>query len=198
VSRLLVLDRFDDCVGVTDFLSTEPSRDAESAEDAYERGYRAGWDDCERRTQEARQSVGAELARNIQELGFTFHEARAHVLGGLEPLLAGIVGKVLPVIASETMCQSIVEELSTIAQSTIDSPVTILVAPGSHEIVASFLREATALPYRLLAEETLSEGQVFFRLGDHERQLDLGAVISRIGERLGAFADQNQKVLRYG
>jgi hypothetical protein len=76
--------------------------------------------------------------------------------------------------------------------------VTILVAPGSHETVASFLADATALPYRLVAEETLSDGQVFFRLGDHERQLDLGAVIARIGERLTAFADENQKVLKYG
>jgi hypothetical protein len=198
MSRLLELERFDVFDEMPGFAPVEPLPDAESVAEAYERGYRAGWDDCERQVQEARQAVGAELARNIQELGFTFHEARAHVLGGLEPLLAGIVAKVLPTLARETIGQSIVEELASVAETAIDAPVTILVAPGSHETVASFLADATALPYRLVAEETLSDGQVFFRLGDHERQLDLGAVIARIGERLTAFADENQKVLKYG
>lgn len=166
--------------------------------DAYERGYQAGWDDCERKAQETHQQVGAELARNVQELGFTYHEARAHVLGALEPLLTGMVRKVLPELAAETLGQSVVEELAAMAETAADTPVTILVSPQSHDMIAEFLSEATALPYKLVIEETLTEWQVFFRLGEHERQFDLGALIERIGDRLAAFSDQNQKVLKHG
>ena len=166
--------------------------------DAYERGYRAGWDDCETEGRDTRQAVGAELARNLQELGFTFHEARAHVLSGIEPLLSAIVGKVLPRLVSATVGASIVEELSGLVASAADPPVTILVSPASHDLVAGFLSDATALPHKLVAEETLSEWQVFFRLGDHEHQLDLGDVIDRIVARLEAFSDQNEKALKNG
>lgn len=215
MSRLLVLEAFDDqaATGFADMsfdmdsgfgdLPEEPAAEAEDQasvdeHEIFERGYRAGWDDCERQAQESRQAVGAELARNIQELGFTYHEARAHVLGALEPLLSGIVQKILPGLAADTIGQSVVEELSAIAANAADTPVTILVSPQSHDMIAQFLESTTALPYHLVTEETLSDWQVFFRLGDHERQLDLDSVIARIGERLEAFTDQNQKVLRHG
>jgi len=175
-----------------------PAGDAAAVGAAFERGYKAGWDDCERQAKDSRASVGAEFARNIQDLGFTYHEARAHVLSGIEPLLATIVGKVLPSLATATLGQSVVEELKELAETAAESPVTILVAPETHDLVAEFLAETTALPYRLVADETLTGWQVFFRLGAHERQLNLGGVIDRVAARIAAFSLQNEKVLKHG
>lgn len=175
--------------------------DGAAAEDpvaAYERGYKAGWDDNEAQAQGERAAVGAELARNIQELGFTYHEARAHVMSGIEPLLEALVGKVMPRLVAATLGPSILEELSAVAEAAADRPVTILVSPASHETVAGFLAGATALPFDLVPEPTMGEWQVCFRLGDHERQLDLGEVLDRIMARLEAFSDQNQRALKHG
>jgi hypothetical protein len=179
-------------------LSIGDETPATDDEAEYERGYRAGWDDCERRAQEARQAVGAELGRHIQELGFTYQEARAHVLGSIEPLLTGLVEKVLPKLAADTLGQTALEELTELAEHAAETPVTILVSPGNHDLIAGFLEGEAALPYRLSTEETLTDGQLFFRLGEHERQIDLEAVIARIGERLAAFSTHNQKVLNHG
>ncbi|MCR8724352.1 flagellar biosynthesis protein [Frigidibacter sp. ROC022] len=206
MSRALILEEFagdaaqgDDAAPVADPpAAPEPDAPKEDPVEAYERGYRAGWDDSEAKTQAARDAVGAELARNIQELGFTYHEARAHVMSGIEPLLEALLGKVLPQLVAETLGPAILEELRAVAETAADRPVTILVSPASHDTVAGFLAEATALPFELVSEPTLGEWQVCFRLGDHERQLDLGEVLDRIMARFRAFSDQNQRVLNHG
>jgi flagellar assembly protein FliH len=211
VSRPLTLETFGDDAGagpVEDFGAglappaetplPGPAPAPPAAGEEYERGYQAGWDDCDRQADEARQAIGAELARNLQELGFTFHEARAHVLSGVEPLLTAMVEKILPRIAAATLGASIVEELTAMTEALGDLPVTILVAPASHDLVAGLLAAETALPFTLTVEETLTDQQVFFRLGEHERQLDLGDVTERIAARLAAFADQTERVLKHG
>ncbi|MEN8837451.1 MAG: flagellar biosynthesis protein, partial [Celeribacter marinus] len=43
----------------------------------YEAGYKAGWDDAIAADESVRTKIGAELERNLQDLGFTFHEARS-------------------------------------------------------------------------------------------------------------------------
>lgn len=166
--------------------------------DDFARGYRAGWDDCEAQAREARQAVGAELARNLQELGFTFHEARAHVLAALHPLLSAILTKLLPRLVTDSLGPAILEELAALAATAADAPVTVLVAPENLDAVDTYLQGVPALPHRLVAEETLTAGQVFFRLGTQERQLDLGEVTERIAARLAAFADQNRRMLSHG
>lgn len=206
MSRILILEDFDDSFRMDAPAADEapiapesdPTPPAETPDAAYERGYGAGWDDCEERQKEARSAVGAELSRNIQELGFTYHEARAHVMSGIEPLLRTLIAKVLPEAVAATIGPAILEELSAVAETAADAPVTILVSPESHDTVAAFLADSTALPFRLLAEPTLGEWQVFFRLGDHERRLDLTEVLDRILARLSAFTDQNERVLKHG
>ena len=144
-----------------------------------------------------RSAVSAELARNLQELAFTFHEAKAHVMSGVEPILTALIDKVLPTLLGETLGPLILEELSRMTDET-DVPVTILVSPQSHDLVAGFLDGSTVLPHRLVVEETLGEWQVYFRLGSHERQMDMSEVLDRITDRLVAFKDQNAKVLKHG
>ena len=202
MTRALILEHFDGFSAAQANAERSPPQRVgeppEAADSAYERGYRAGWDDCEGELRQAHSTVSAELSRNIQELGFTYHEARAHVMSGFEPLLRTLIGKVLPEIVAATLGPAILEELSAVAETAADAPVTILVAPNSHDTVAGFLAGSTALPYRLLTEPTLGDWQVHFRLGDHERRLDLTEVLDRILARLSAFADQNEKVLKHG
>ena len=201
--RALILEDFDGSHQAAPRTADNPLPDLpaaspDRADDAYERGYRAGWDDCEYRQKEARRAVSAELSRNIQELGFTYHEARAHVMSGIEPLLRTLIGKVLPEVVAAAIGPAVLEELAAVAETAADAPVTILVSPSSYDTVATFLAGSTALPFRLVAEQTLGEWQVFFRLGDHERRLDLTEVLDRILARLSAFTEQNDKVLKHG
>ena len=109
------------------------SRAAAEAEKvaSYEQGYQAGWDDATQAQAEDQTRIGAEFARNLQELSFTFHEARAHVMQAMEPLLTELVDTVLPSLVSETLGQRILEELQPLIEDGADSPVELVVSPAS-------------------------------------------------------------------
>ena len=182
--------------------SPEPAITADMLEktrlESYEAGYKAGWDDATRAEADEQGRIGAEFARNLQDLGFTFHEARAHVMQALEPLLAGMVERVLPRLVSETMGQTILEELLPLATEAADTPIEVVVAPQSRAVLDSLLTGATTVPFALIEESTLAPGQVFLRSGKTERHIDFATAIDRIGTAIEGLYDLNEKAFRNG
>lgn len=166
--------------------------------DGYEGGYKAGWDDATRAEAEDQGRIGAEFARNLQDLGFTFHEARSHVMHALEPLLTGMVEKVLPRIVSESIGQTIVEELLPLASAAADAPIEVVVSSASRNALEGLLAESTSVPFTLIEEETLAEGQVFLRSGKTEKHLDLTGVVDRIGTAINGLYELNEKAFQNG
>ncbi len=176
-----------------DEVDTEEARLA-----GYEAGYRAGWDDAVRSEAEDRSRIGAEFARNLQDLGFTFHEARAHVMQALEPLLNGMVEKVLPRLVSETIGQTIVEELMPLAADAADSPIEVVVTPDSREVLQEMLSSATSVPFKIVEEATLAEGQVYLRSGKFERRIDMSQAVDRIGSAIQGLYQLNERAFENG
>lgn len=166
--------------------------------EGYEAGYKAGWDDATRAEADDQSRIGAEFARNLQDLGFTFHEARSHVMHALEPLLNGMVEKVLPKIVSETVGQTIVEELLPLAASVADTPIEVVVCPASRPSLEQLLSRATSIPFELVEEESLAEGQVFLRSGKTEKHLDLTGTVDRIGAAIDGLYQLNEKAFQNG
>lgn len=163
----------------------------------YEAGYKAGWDDATRAEAESQGRIGAEFARNLQDLGFTFHEARSHVMQALEPLLTGMVERVLPELVSRTVGQTIVEELLPLASRAADAPIEVVVSPLSRAALEPMLAEA-AVPFTLVEEPTLAEGQVFIRSGPIERHIDFSRAVDRIGTAINGLYQLNEKAFRNG
>lgn len=166
--------------------------------EAYESGYRAGWDDAARTEAEDQSRIGAEFARNLQDLGFTFHEARAHVMQALEPLLTGMVDRVLPRLVSETIGQTIVEELMPLAAAAAGSPIEVIVCPANRPVVEDMLSRSDTVPFTLVDEPTLAEGQVYLRSGALERQIDFTEAVDRIGAAIGNLYQLNEKAFQHG
>jgi flagellar assembly protein FliH len=163
----------------------------------YESGYKAGWDDATRAEAEAQGRIGAEFARNLQDLGFTFHEARAHVMQALEPLLAGMVGRVLPELVSRTIGQTIIEELMPLASTAADAPIEVVVSPASLPALEPMLAAAN-VPFTLVEEPSLAEGQVYLRSGKLERHIDFGRAVDQIGAAINGLYELNEKAFRNG
>lgn len=164
----------------------------------YEAGYQAGWDDASHSETDEQNRIGAEFARNLQDLGFTFHEARSHVMHALEPLLTGMVEKVLPQLVSETIGQNIVEELLPLASIAADAPIEVVAHPSTATILKPMLAEATAVPFTLVEEPTLAEGQIFLRSGKTEKHLDFSGVTERITKAINDLYDLNERAFNYG
>lgn len=160
---------------VTDVAALEDARLA-----AYEQGYTAGWDDAVAAQSDNETRIRADLARNIQSLGFTYHEARVHVLRAIGPLLQEMVGRLLPEMAREALAPVVLETLMPLAEQMADAPVLLVLNPAARPAVEALLEQATGLPLTLTEEPTLGEGQVYLRLGDSETRIDLDHATAEI------------------
>ncbi len=154
---------------------------------SYDSGYRAGWDDANAAQSEDQTRIRAELARNLQSLGFSYHEARTHILKAIEPLMLQIVGRLLPEIARETLAPIVLETLMPLAEGLGDAPVTLVLNPASRAAVEALLEQATGLPMTIQEEPTLGEGQVYIKLGTLESQVDLDKATADIAAAVRGF-----------
>jgi flagellar assembly protein FliH len=156
---------------------------------SYDTGYRAGWEDANAAQSDDQSRIGADLARNLQSLGFTYHEARSHILKAIEPLMVEIVGRLLPEIARETLAPFVLETLMPLAEGLGDAPVTLVLNPVARAPVEALLEQATGLPVRIEEEPTLGEGQVYIKLGAVETQVDLDKATADIAAAVRGFFD---------
>lgn len=154
---------------------------------AYEQGYRAGWDDAAAAQAEDQNRIRADLARNLQQLSFTWQEARAHMLRAVEPLLEEMVGRVLPETAREMLAPMVLEQVMPLAGEMTDQPVALVLNPAVRVAVETLIEQATGLPMVIQEEPTLPEGQVYIRLGATEAQVDLSRVTADIAAALRGF-----------
>lgn len=158
-------------------------RDIEATEQtAYERGYAAGWDDAVKAEQDAQAHISAEMARNLQDLGFTFHEARTHVMRAIEPFLAELLTKFLPQLAHGAVPAMVHDVLMPLVEAQSDAPVDLSVPVGAAETVGPYLSAANAAPVRVVEEPSLTDGQAILRSGVIETRIDLAEAIAKIAQ----------------
>lgn len=165
---------------------------------AYEQGYTAGWDDAAAAQTDDQARIKADFARNLQSLGFTFQEARMHVLRAIHPLIQEIVSHLLPKIARESLASVALEALMPLVDQMADAQVTLVLNPVSRAAVEALLEQATGLPLIIIEEPTLGEGQVYLRLGDSETRIDLDRATADIATAVRDFFNLTDKDKRYG
>ncbi len=165
---------------------------------AYENGYTAGWDDAAAAQSEDQAKLQADLARNLQSLGFTYQEARVHVLRAIEPLMTEMVGRLLPAIAREALAPVVMAELMPMAAQLADTPVTLVLNPAARPAIEALLERAPGLPVILSEEPSLGEGQVYLRLGQQEAKIDLTRATQEIASAVCAFFQLLERTPRNG
>ena len=192
------LEVFDSRV-VTSAARVQPSENFQEEKlQAYEQGYKAGWDDAATAQAEDQSHVAADFARNLQELSFTFHEAKGQVLRTLEPLLTEMVTKVLPKLATENLVEMVVEEVHAVAQAAAESSVELVIAPENRSALERLLEGETTLPITIVEEPSLGAGQVYLRFEDIEKQIDLEGLLTRCKQVVDGFFSQNKEEVSYG
>ncbi len=160
---------------VTDRNAVEENRAA-----AWEQGYRAGWDDAEAALAQSGEQTRAELERNLMALAFTWQEARAHILGAMEPLLVTMASLLLPRLARETLAPVIAEELLPMLAEAADQPAVLTLNPAARAEVEAFLSRTPGLRFDIREDSTLAAAEVFLRLGVREVSIDLPRVTEEI------------------
>jgi flagellar assembly protein FliH len=166
-------------------LDTGALEDAKLA--SFESGYSAGWEDAAAAQSDDQTRVSADLARSLQSLSFTYHEARNHVLKAIEPLLRQMVGQLLPAIAKDALAAKVLEVLMPLAEDLVAAPITLMLNPASRSAIEDLVTKASGLPLVLVEEPTLGEGQVYLKLGDVEREVNLDRAVVEISAAVRGF-----------
>jgi flagellar assembly protein FliH len=159
-------------------LTAEALEEARLA--AYEEGYKAGWDDAVAAAEEEGQSQRREIARQLQELSFTYHEARSHLREGLAPLFDEICARLLPEAARAALGGLVREALMPLADAALDRPLRLLVHPAARKAIEAALEGLVAPPFEIVEEASLTPGQVYLRRGAEERRIDVDAATRAI------------------
>ena len=181
------------------FAGMVPEAEVEAARmEGYDRGYRSGWDDAVAAASQARSHVAADFARNLQDLSFTYHEARAHVLRGIEPLLEEILAVFLPKSVQALLARTVLDELTEMAKDAADAPVRVMVSPADAPVLRELIGDNRRVPLSIVEEPSLAEGQVYLRLGETERAIDLSGALLRMSEALRGASDLNGRILKHG
>lgn len=164
---------------------------------AYEQGYQAGWDDAIQAQMRDQARISADFARNLQDLSFTFFEARTHVIQSMEPLLKQIFEILLPKIMAESLGGHLIEEMSEMIVQSADNPIELLISPVSRVALETLLQGTDTPAFQLKEEPTLAEGQAFLRMGHVERQIDLSAAAERMTKAIHSLFAINQRNLKH-
>lgn len=165
---------------------------------AFEDGYKAGWDDATAAETQGRERITADFAKTLQEMSFSYHEARAHVLGALGPLLTAMVERVMPQIARAGFARTVVETALQLADSEAGRPVRLRVCPENRAALEELLGHDPGLPLTVVDDDTLGPGQALVSAGIAEREIDIDGMLSSIQTALDDFLTTQEEARHHG
>lgn len=174
-------------------LALDPAEFEEAKLAAFEKGYQAGWDDAVAAQNSETARLHADLGQNLQALGFTYHEARQHMLDALRPLLIDICAKVLPELARDSLAPVVAEQLLPVADNLISAPIAVVCNPVALPQIEEILATRSDLPLIFEPEPTLGEGQAYLRFSETETRIDLDAVVGAISQAVTTYFNADLK-----
>lgn len=158
--------------------------------EAFEAGYAEGWDDALKEAVETRDRVRRALAARLEDLSFTYHEARQATLGQIRDVVAAVIDGVLPRLVAEGFGTRLADAALEMAAPD-GPPVAIAVAPADLVAARSVLEAPDALPVDLRADPELEAGQAVLTLRDEARRIDAAALAERAAEALHAHLSEH-------
>lgn len=129
----------------------------------------------------------SDFANILRDLGFTFHEARAHVMRGVLPFLRAVTRTILPRAVHQTLGARLEEEIRDLAEDAADLPILLRAAPGESGPMRDCIAEVPGLPIDLAEDDSVPPGQLFLILGRAEVNIDLDGPVARLTEALDAL-----------
>ncbi len=155
--------------------------------EAYETGFKAGWDDANAAMTDGAAAVETAATQTLSDLSFTLAEAKAHTLAALRPMMEQLATNILPGIAHSSLAPMIVEKVLAVAETSMDTELTLRIAPEDRSAIEEALEGHSELPLRLTDEATLVSGQANLDLGAIQHQIDLPALSAEIETAVSDF-----------
>lgn len=190
--KLEVFDLFASPVGQHDPQVSLPGE--EQKLQAFEKGYAAGWDDALDAQSANNKRICSELDQSLQDLSFTYHEARSQVLNDLKPLLTELTDTFLPSLSRETFSQLICDRALAISQDMPQSRIALHLRPEDVPLVEGLLEgQSPHLELEITSDETLEPGQASLIFDDAEEEIDLNGAFRELRAAMDNFYQPNRK-----
>ena len=189
MTRPLLLESFD---GVQ--TSSSESADGLVEEkwlEAFEKGYKDGWEDAESALTRRQAHITDAFAQNLQDLGFTLGEARAAVRKEVSALLKGVLETMLPEILHHLLGPQILSELEAFAGQSSDVVIGIHVFPDQSAAVSRALSGVANAQVQVVADENVALNTALLKFASAEREIDLNAALLDMAETLAPYFEEH-------
>lgn len=164
----------------------------------FDKGYAAGWDDALAGVEDKDKQSRADCAAALQEIDFTYFEARQHVMASFKPLIEAMMTAILPEVARQAIAPMVEQELRSLAE-TIECPIQILSAPATAIELQSLVEQFSKGSVTVATEDTLAPTQVQLRFTEGQTEIDVEAAVSQIQAAVvNFFSVAQQEERRYG
>lgn len=164
---------------------------------AYERGYVAGWDDNARQEEADESTRRAAIERQIEQLTFSYHDARGHVLKAIEPLLTAMLHTVLPAASRAALVPHVLEQLLPMAHAASETPLVLEVRTGSRDAFLEAFEGQPLPPLSVVETEDLPEFAARFSSGASQTQIDLSQVAEALDLAIRNFYQIQEEEARH-
>jgi len=158
------------------------------ANDRFDDGYNAGWDDAMAQVEAEQSRVAAQLAERLTGLERDQRAAMTTALMTLEPALRDVFDKLLPSTVERAFLPILLEEMEAVLDAGTEC-LTLVVAPEDAAPVARLLERGGIAAERVTvtSEPVLSMSQALIRWTGQERQIDLEGVLTALDDALETF-----------
>ncbi|MTI01297.1 ABC transporter ATP-binding protein [Roseibium sp. RKSG952] len=162
---------------------------------AFENGYGAGWEDAIKAQEQQSGRLTDELARSLEDVSFTYHEAMTRMALSLEPMFQSLTSMILPEMVDRSFATQIVEQLCQMAQDQIGQPMQLVVPEGSSEAVQNLVPDALSPSPQVIEDPSLRPGQARLQVGTARRAVDNSALLSTIAQAFDAYLHEAKEAL---
>lgn len=153
---------------------------------SFDEGYNCGWQDGVASVENDEGKQRAALSEALQELKFTYFEARQHVLQSVRPVLEAMVDVALPKVVAASLGAQLVELLEGFSKK-LESTAILSCAPENEAMLREAAEAAVDLPITIETEATLTATQVVLHFEQGQSRIDLDATLAAIRERIEEF-----------
>ncbi|MGH1463875.1 MAG: hypothetical protein ACRBBQ_00800 [Cognatishimia sp.] len=164
---------------------------------AFEEGYKAGWEDANAAIGREKTALSATLARNLRDLTFTFFEARSATIGHLDEVVDLMVAKALPAMAHATLGLRLSQLLRDLSPRDEHVSIELCAHPDDVAGIEGIMTEVPGVAPRVFSDPDMPAGCVQWRVADQEQQLDINNLISEINTAVLGFLHEMKEEKRH-
>lgn len=179
--------------------SPSDDEDLQTAQlNAYETGYQAGWDDAVKAKDEEGDKLTHDFVKCLQDMSFTYEDAYSKLSLGLKPVIIKLVTSVLPMAAQEGLHCRLLEQIEELVDAQSESILQLAVSPARRPLIEELLESQSSVPFAITEEPSLSDGQIYIRVNQQEREIDFDALLAEVTSAVNAFFFKSGKEKNYG